>query len=305
VTQEAKPAPAARWLYHLTEAPPDPGRPYAPASLAREGFVHASFRDTVVESARLYFPKDARLEVLCIDPRRIDPRGLEIAQTPRGAMPHVHAAIPADAIVRVLPLATFVAEGDAAPDAVRGTRFAFVAFAGMTLLDLVGVYDPISRIASMGFDPRSEREIVAAHNGPVWADGGARLDVARVRPSLDAFDVVIVPGGLGTRVLSRDRELAAWLASFPTNRLMASVCTGALLLGAAGRLRGKRATTHASALHELAAHGATPVAERVVDEGQTITAGGVTCALDLGLYLVSRLVSADAAEKMRAQMEFR
>lgn len=82
-----------------------------PASLAREGFVHCSFRDAVAESARRYFPAGVALAVLQIDPRRLD-CPLEVADTPRGPMPHVRGAIPGTAIARVWPLADL----DAAPD---------------------------------------------------------------------------------------------------------------------------------------------------------------------------------------------
>jgi cyclohexyl-isocyanide hydratase len=81
------------------------------------------------------------------------------------------------------------------------------------------------------------------------------------------------------------------------------VCTGALLLGAAGRLQRKRATTHHLFLDRLAAYGATAVRERVVDEGQLVTAAGVTSAIDLGLALVRRLEGDDVAEAIAAQME--
>ncbi|MFO0572059.1 MAG: DJ-1/PfpI family protein [Polyangiaceae bacterium] len=107
----------------------------------------------------------------------------------------------------------------------------------------------------------------------VWAAMGAELRASRYRPPLHEFDVLIVPG-LGTWALCRDPGLIAYLASYPENRLVASVCTGALLLGAAGRLRGKPATTHASALDQLGEWGATARTERVVDAGQVVTAGG-------------------------------
>jgi len=284
-----------RWLYHLTPrsealAPPSPGR---------EGFVHASFRDAVAESARLHFPPGADLVVLQIDPRRLDAR-VELADTPRGPMPHVHGAVPADAVRATLDLTEIAT----APDRVTGTRIAFVAFEGMTLLDLVGAFDPISRIASMGFDPSATCSIVSATRAQVWTDAGATLETAAVRPPLDAFDVVVVPGGHGTRALERDTALIAWLATYPENRILASVCTGALLLGAAGRLRGRRATTHFLQIERLAEYGATPARERVVDEGQVITAGGVTSALDLGLHLVRRLEGDEVARAIAAQMEW-
>jgi cyclohexyl-isocyanide hydratase len=295
-----------RWLFHVRSVVlAEDAAPYAPESLAREGFIHASYRDKVMESARLYFPSDAQLEVLQLDPRRLDARVIVVA-TPRGPMPHIHGAIPRVAICATHPLAQFEAHAaGSVPDVVTGTRFAVVAFEGMTLLDLVGVYDPLSRIRSMGFDAASSCEIVGAHDGPIWAADGAELTARRIRPLLAEFDVLVVPGGPGTRALVHDESLVDWLRSFPDNRVVASVCTGALLLGAAGRLRGRRATTHASALEELAAYGATAVRERVVDEGQLVTAGGVTSGIDLGLHLVRRLEGDEAAEKIARQMETR
>ena len=288
-----------RWLYHIK---PDPGSPlparYAPPSLASEGFLHASFEGDVGESARLYFPAGADLPVLRIDPRRLDVP-VEIAATPRGPMPHVRGAIPRDAVAEEMPIAAIAG----APDRVVGTRFAFVAFEGMTLLDLVGIHDPLSRLASMGFDAASTCAIVSAAGSRVWAQGGAVITVDAVRPPLDAFDVLVVPGGYGTRALESDAEVIAWLRGFPENRLVASVCTGALLLGAAGRLRGKRATTHHSAMDRLAEHGAIATEGRVVDEGQVVTGGGVTCALDVGIHLVRRLAGEDVARAIGRQME--
>jgi uncharacterized protein (DUF952 family) len=89
-----------RWLYHVKVAGPLPD-PYAPPSLAAEGFVHCSYLPAVAESARLYFPPDAALEILKIDPRGLD---VEVAETPRGPMPHVRQAIPRSAVVARLTL---------------------------------------------------------------------------------------------------------------------------------------------------------------------------------------------------------
>jgi cyclohexyl-isocyanide hydratase len=294
--------PPLRWLYHVrsSQTVTTPGERYAPASLGREGFVHASFRDDVLESARLYFEDTSTLEVLQIDPRRLD-GDVELAQTPRGEMPHIRGAIPDDAVRAVRPLTEHVS--DSVPDQVTGTRCMFVAFKGMTLLDLVGVYDPLSRIRSMGFDETCACEIVAAHPGEGWAADRAMLVVERVRPPLEEVDLLILPGGPASRQLTADGPFMAWLASYPSNRLIASVCTGALLLGAAGRLQGKRATTHASAMSDLLLYGAVATVDRVVDEGQVVTAAGVTSGIDLGLHLVRRLAGDDVAAKVARQME--
>jgi cyclohexyl-isocyanide hydratase len=250
----------------------------------------------------------AELEVLQVDPRRC-------ADAPLAGRAALDAkvTVPRDAIRRVVPAASVLASktGDAdaqlealgLADAVRGTQIAFVAFEGMTLLDLVGAHDPLSRIRSMGFDATSGCAIVSATDARVWAQDGARVEVVACRPPLEAFDVVVVAGGPGARAVAEDEDVVAWLRRYPADRMMASVCTGALLLGAAGRLAGRRATTHASALDRLEAYGATAARARVVDEGAVVTAGGVTSGIDLGLHLVTRLCGADVAAAIARQME--
>ncbi len=292
-----------RWLYHIlpSGAAPSldgpPGAVFSPPSLATEGFVHASYAPKVRESAALYFPPGSDLQVLRIDPRRLACRVVEAA-TPRGPMPHVHGAIPIDAIRAASSLDGF----SEAVDAVRGAAFGFVGFAGMTLLDLVGVLDPVSRVRTMGFDPELTCE-VSTLDGP-YAQDGLRVSSAH-RPPLANYDVVVVAGGLAARTLADDPENHAYFQAFPENRIAASVCTGALFWGAAGRLRGLRATTHRSALDRLAGFGAeADPGSRVVDAGQRITAGGVTAGLDLGLHLVRRLYGADVAARIANQMEY-
>ena len=302
-----------RWLFHLVR-PEDLGwgsdGRYSPASLAREGFIHASYKDAVPETASLYFEAEAlpRLRLLAIDPRRLDVP-VEVAETPRGPMPHIHGSIPVDA-VRVLDLEAIETHAET----VTGTRIAFLAFHGMTLLDLVGPLDALSRIASMGFDDTTTCEVISmsrrrsAEDAPsdppvVWSGWGAELVAARHRPELDSFDLLIVPGGPGTRTLEHDQDAIAWLSTYPANRMLASVCTGSLLLGAAGRLRGKHATTHRTMMKELARFGAISLPTRVVDEGQLVTAAGVSAGIDLGLHLVRRLAGDEAHAKIAAQME--
>jgi uncharacterized protein (DUF952 family) len=103
-----------RWLYHVVLVSEDHGDPYAPPSLAKEGFIHCSYRPSAAESARLYFPPGAALRVLQIDPRRLQ-IPVDEAPTPRGPMPHVHGAIPRDAVAAVLRLDELAAAPDEIP----------------------------------------------------------------------------------------------------------------------------------------------------------------------------------------------
>lgn len=288
-----------RWLYHLVDRGADPRARYAPASLAREGFVHCSYAPAVAESAARYFAPDADLVAWRIDPRRLDVP-VVVADTPRGPMPHVHGSVPRDAVVARHERPAWAR----LEELVTGHRVAFVAFEGMTLLDLVGVWDPVSRLRTMGFDPGVVTDLVAARSAQVWRSDGATLTVDRVRPALDDYDLVVVPGGHGARELADDADTLAWLTTRPATRAWASVCTGSLVLGAAGLLRGLRATTHHGAFELLAAcEGVSVVRERVVRDGAVWTAGGVTSGIDLGLALVAWLADDDTRDRVAAQME--
>ncbi len=289
-----------QWLYHVArKADLRPGwTAHAPPSLMAEGFVHTSYVGAVAESARLYFDAGEELTVLQIDPRRV---GAIVREdpTPRGPMPHVLGPIPRFAVANELMLGSLAS----APDRVQGTRIAFVAFAGMTLLDLVGVLDPVSRVKTMGFDATLECEVVSATPGAkVFSSFGLTVQAARARPPLASYDLVVVAGGMATRELVSDPDVLGWLRAPGPHAFVASVCTGSLLLGAAGRLQGKRATTHESAKDQLLAYGATYVDARVVDEGHVITASGVTAAIDLGLHLAYRLEGAEVRDKIARQM---
>ena len=182
-------------------------------------------------------------------------------------------------------------------------KAAFIAFDRMTSLDFVGFYDPVTRLRSMQIAPDFEWRI-CARQAQVIDDRGLRLVADVVDGSLENFDLLFVPGGFGTRALQHDRACVEWIASAHDAKLKISVCTGALLLGAAGFLRGRRATTHPAALKELEPYCATVVRERIVDEGAVITAGGVAASIDLGLHVVERLAGAGARERIAQQMDY-
>jgi cyclohexyl-isocyanide hydratase len=145
---------------------------------------------------------------------------------------------------------------------------------------------------------------ICSNKQQITDDRGLVLTPDSINEPLDGYNLLFVPGGFGTRELQHDLEFIEWLKSAASVELKTSVCTGALLLGAAGFLRGKRATTHPSALKELEPYCDAIVRERVVDEGNVITAGGVSASIDLGLHVVQRLAGTEARSRIAKQMDY-
>ncbi len=182
-------------------------------------------------------------------------------------------------------------------------KIAFVIFNGLTALDFIGIYDPLTRLKSMGFIPDLEWEI-CGYTEEVRDDKGLRFTPTKVHEPLQGYDILVVPGGYGTRTLAKDQNFIEWLKTAESCRLKVSVCTGALLLGAAGFLQGKRATTHPSSFQELKPFCLSVLNNRVVDEGNIITARGVSSAIDAGLYVVERLAGLEPRTRISRQMDY-
>ncbi|WP_227377272.1 DJ-1/PfpI family protein [Haladaptatus halobius] len=180
-------------------------------------------------------------------------------------------------------------------------HIAFVAYDGMTALDFVGVYDPLTRLDTMGFRDDISWDM-CARTERVTANAGLELVPDAVDESLSGYDMLVVPGGFVARELAEDEAFVSWLASADSERV-ASVCTGSLLLGAAGFLDGKRATTHPDAYDRLAEH-CEVAEERVVRDGRVVTAGGVTSGIALGLSLVTELTDEDTRDVIATQMDY-
>lgn len=177
---------------------------------------------------------------------------------------------------------------------------AFCVFDGMTMLDFVGAYDPISRLEGRS-GPTVECD-VCARSEAIEADG-FRLDVDRIEPDLGEYDLLFVPGGFATRELRHDEEFIEWLRTGTDCEYLTSVCTGSLLLGAAGFLEGKTATTHPNAVDLLKEY-AVVSDDRVVRDGNVITARGVTASIDFGLYVAEALSDAETREAIATQMDY-
>jgi cyclohexyl-isocyanide hydratase len=179
-------------------------------------------------------------------------------------------------------------------------QVAFCAYDGMTALDFVGAYDPITRLDRSGIRPLEWD--VCAPSERVTTDG-LTLDADRVTPDLGAYDLLFLPGGPPARELADDERVVEWLRSAEPCRYKTSVCTGSLLLGAAGFLEGRRATTHPEALEALGAY-AEATDERVVRDGPVITGRGVSSALDLGLAVVEVLTDAETRAAVAEEMDY-
>jgi cyclohexyl-isocyanide hydratase len=182
-------------------------------------------------------------------------------------------------------------------------RFAFVVYDDLTLLDFSGVYDPITRLKSMGFIQDLEYD-VCAFKETVRSFEGLEIRPNRVNNNLIEYDYVFLPGGNGIIPLLNDNEFLSWIRNVSSNTTMTAVCGGTLLLGAAGFLNGKRATTHPMLMDFLNKYTDNVSDLRVVEDGNIITARGVTAAIDLGLYLCEKIAGIEVRKKIEKQMDY-
>jgi len=175
-----------------------------------------------------------------------------------------------------------------------------VIFDKFTALDAVGPYEVLSRL------PGAELDFVAKEAGPKRTDTGRLvLEASHSLDEVPAPEIVLVPGGEGKRALLDDAEALEWLRSVhETSRWTTSVCTGSIVLGAAGILDGLRATSHWAYLEDLREYGAQPVSERVVEDGKVITAAGVSAGIDMALHLASRAAGEEVGQAIQLGIEY-
>ncbi len=170
----------------------------------------------------------------------------------------------------------------------------------MAALDAVGPYEVMRCV------PGWKVELVGTHLGEVRAEGGLGLQIDHTLEQATEADVVIVPGGEGCEAVAADAAVLAWLRELDrSTKWTISVCTGATILGAAGLLRGKRATTNWLFLEQLREFGAEPVGGgRFVVDGKVITAAGVTAGLDMALDLLAREGGPELAQAVQLGIEY-
>jgi putative intracellular protease/amidase len=169
-----------------------------------------------------------------------------------------------------------------------------------TALDAIGPYEVLSRL------PDSRVTFVGTEAGPYKTDNGMLTILAEA--SLDELpqpEILCVPGGWGTREAMHDERLVGWIrTAHETSEWTTSVCTGSLLLGAAGVLEGLEATSHWLELDTLRELGAIPTERRVVEQGKVVTAAGVSSGIDMALFLMAKIAGAEFAQTIQLMIEY-
>src|SRR4051794_4052003 len=182
-------------------------------------------------------------------------------------------------------------------------KLAYIIFDNITVLDFIGIYDPLSRLKSMNYLPDLTWDICATSTS-IKDNFGLEIHATKTQPALAAFDAIIVPGGYGTRQLQFDKDFIGWLQTAQGVKYKISICTGSLLLGAAGFLTGKRATTNFQEYETLKLYCHEVSTDRIVEDQDVITAGAVSASIDLGLYLCNKWAGEQAAKEIRKRMDY-
>jgi transcriptional regulator GlxA family with amidase domain len=179
-------------------------------------------------------------------------------------------------------------------------QVSILVFDGLTALDAIGPYEVFRSV------PNWEVFFVGKERGEVRTDAGSLgITVDHDLGERPEADIVLVPGGEGNRALMEDEETLEWLRYVDGgSRWTTSVCTGSLVLGAAGLLAGKRATGHWLYLEQLREHGAEPVIERWVEDGKYMTAAGVSAGIDMALHLIGKEIGTTFAEAIQLAIEY-
>jgi len=174
-----------------------------------------------------------------------------------------------------------------------------LTFPRVQQLDLTGPYEVFATL------PDTKLHLIWKTLTPITAATGLILTPTTTITDCPPLDIICIPGGIGINALLTDETILAFVKTQSnTARYITSVCTGALVLGAAGLLAGKRATTHWSAMEFLPSFGAIPTQSRVVRDGNIITGGGVTAGIDFALTLAAELVGQQAAETIQLTLEY-
>lgn len=179
-------------------------------------------------------------------------------------------------------------------------KIAILLFDRLTALDAVGPYEVLARL------PGAEVSFVGTARGTIRTDNRCLgLSVDLTLAEVPAADILLVPGGFGWRDMAKDPAVLRWIRQVHAgSTITSSVCTGSLLLAAAGVLEGVPATTHWNYLDELSRYGSIPTRQRIVENGKIITAAGVSAGIDMALALAARIAGDDVARAIQLGIEY-
>lgn len=176
---------------------------------------------------------------------------------------------------------------------------AFLVFPNVTQLDLTGPAQVLSRLGNVTLN------LIWKNADPVPTDAGFPLLPTATFEEIEEADILCVPGGLGTMEIMQDREVLTWLQKVAAKaQWVTSVCTGSLVLGAAGLLKGYRSGCHWASIDQLEYFGAIPVRERIVEDRNRFSGGGVTSGIDFALALAARIRGEDFAKFIQLSIEY-
>lgn len=178
-------------------------------------------------------------------------------------------------------------------------QITFFFYDGMTALDAIGPHEILTRLPGVVVNR------VALRAGDVATCSGVKLSAEYSLAEVTQTDVLVVPGSGNAATLQDDSEVMEWLRKIhQTTQLTTSVCTGSLILGAAGLLRNVQATSHWAVIDRLTSYGAIPCHQRVVESGKIITAAGVSAGIDMGLQLAAKLSGEEVAKTLQLILEY-
>lgn len=178
-----------------------------------------------------------------------------------------------------------------------------IVFEGITWLDFIGVYDPISRLKSLNYIPDLSWDI-CSYTDEVSDNFGLKMQPTKICETLENYDAIIIPGGFGTRSLQFNNEFIEWIKTSKDVKHKISICTRSLILGAAGFLKDRKATTNYQEYETLKSYCKEVIKDRIAEDNDIISSGAVSVSIDLGLYLCNKWAGEEAKNKIKKQMDY-
>ncbi|WP_018759960.1 DJ-1/PfpI family protein [Paenibacillus terrigena] len=182
-------------------------------------------------------------------------------------------------------------------------KMAYILFDEMTTLDFVGFYEAVTWMGILKAKENVSWDF-CSNKEQITDDRGLTIKINHVSSDLSIYNLIFIPGGLSTRQLRYDTDFISWIQTARDVEYKVSVCTGALILGAAGFLNEKKATTNPSAYELLAPYCSEVVKERFVRDGNIFTGGGVSASIDLGLYFIESLTNENVVRQVQEKMDY-